>query len=325
MKISAIVPVYNSENYVGRCIESVLSQTYQDWELILVDDGSIDISLRILRDYEKKDCRIKVIHQDNKGPGMARNNGIKYATGEFVVFLDSDDYIDKDYFKLLNEKGKNSDVVFIDVLQVDFKLKVLKEEKMSIYQGLEKEEILRSQMTGKIPWGGVRKAVRLSLLKENNIEYTSHKIGEEALYSFRVLYIAKSIAFISEKPVYYYVNHENSQSKLKVSDPWGKVVESLKKYLKEENLYEKFSETINAFNITALVISLDRIEKMYKGNKKKDIINERIRYFNKIYDNTVGIDKKNMDIKAKIFIPFIMRKKYFVILLCSKIKDIITK
>ena len=75
--ISAIVPVYNTESLVGRCIDSVIAQTYLDWEMILVDDGSTDGSLNVLKSYEAKDSRIKVIHQDNAGPGPARNKGIQ--------------------------------------------------------------------------------------------------------------------------------------------------------------------------------------------------------------------------------------------------------
>ena len=96
MKISVIVPVYNAERYLPRCIESILSQTYSDWQLVLVDDGSKDMSLKMCMSFAQKDKRILVIHQENAGAGAARNTGLSRAQGDYIVFIDSDDYVDKD-------------------------------------------------------------------------------------------------------------------------------------------------------------------------------------------------------------------------------------
>lgn len=150
--ISVIVPAYNSEMFIGKCIDSVLEQTYSNWELIAVDDGSRDNTFGILKKYAEVDSRIRVIHQENQGPGIARNTGIAEAKGNYVVFIDSDDYIEKDYFLLLS--NHNEDVVFINVRNVDKDGHVLKEEYMSKNMQLTKDVILRRQMTGKIDWGG---------------------------------------------------------------------------------------------------------------------------------------------------------------------------
>ena len=150
-KISVIVPVYNAEHYVGRCIESVLDQTYCDWQMILVDDGSEDKSLEICQKYADMDKRINVIHQENAGPGIARNTGINEAVGQYIVFIDSDDYIEKEYFQLLSEHDE--DVVFINVRNVDEEGRVVKEDFMAKNKQLSKDTILRRQMTGKIDWG----------------------------------------------------------------------------------------------------------------------------------------------------------------------------
>lgn len=116
MKISVIVPVYNAANYIAMCIQSVQNQTFNSWELILIDDGSQDNSLEICQKYADEDDRISVIHQENAGPGIARNTGIAKALGNYVVFIDSDDYIEKDYFQLLSKHDE--DVVFINVRDV---------------------------------------------------------------------------------------------------------------------------------------------------------------------------------------------------------------
>ena len=150
--ISVVIPVYNSEKYVGKCIESVMAQSYTDWQLILVDDGSKDRSLEVCRQYADQDNRILVIHQENAGPGIARNTGITQVSGDYVVFIDSDDYIEPEYFRLLNQHDE--DVVFIDVNDINESNKVVRKEWMSTYKHLSKDSFLRCQMTGNIPWGG---------------------------------------------------------------------------------------------------------------------------------------------------------------------------
>lgn len=323
MKLSVIVPVYNAEKYLEKCILSVIHQSYNNWELILVDDGSKDSSSRIIDEYAMKDSRIITIHQQNAGPGNARNNGIQKATGDYVIFLDSDDYIDKDYFSLLVPKAEKADVVFIDVLQISPEGKVLSKELISTYKEWSKDKILRSQMTGKIPWGGVRKTVRRSILMDNNIKYTDHTVGEEALYSFRVVHTAKSVGFLDEKPVYYYVNHDGSQSKTIMDDPWGEVVDTIADYLKENGLYEEYKSTVNAFVITAAVISIDKINLNYNGIEKKKYLKKRINTFLQKYNRDAFVDKDSMNIKAKIFIPFITKGIVWPVVLSSNLKKII--
>lgn len=91
--VSIIVPIYNAEQYISKCIESILAQTYRDFELILVDDGSTDMCGKICDEYAKQDSRVHVIHQENKGVSAARNAGISLAKGEYIMFVDSDDFI----------------------------------------------------------------------------------------------------------------------------------------------------------------------------------------------------------------------------------------
>ena len=107
-RISVIIPVYNAEKYLERCVYSVINQTFKDLEIIMVDDGSKDESGRICDEIKSTDNRIKVIHQSNAGPGYARNSGLKIATGEYVSFLDSDDYLRLDAYEKLNETIKNT-------------------------------------------------------------------------------------------------------------------------------------------------------------------------------------------------------------------------
>ena len=99
--LSIIVPIYNGERYLRKCIDSILSQTYTDFELILVDDGSKDSSLEICREYEKNDSRVVVFHKENAGLVAARKSGVSIAKGEYIGFVDCDDYIDDDMYSQL--------------------------------------------------------------------------------------------------------------------------------------------------------------------------------------------------------------------------------
>ena len=112
-KVSVIIPVYNVEKYLSECLDSVVNQTLKDIEIICVNDGSLDGSAEILEEYAQKDNRIKVITQENRGVSEARNSGLKIASGEYIAFLDSDDYIDLKFFEQLYKRGieSNSDVV----------------------------------------------------------------------------------------------------------------------------------------------------------------------------------------------------------------------
>ena len=109
IKVSVIVPVYNTQDYLNECIDSVLNQSLADFELICIDDGSTDASLEILKDYEKKDNRIQVFSQKNSGLAASRNAGLNVAQGEYVLFLDSDDYLKSDTLeKLYNQAIENN-------------------------------------------------------------------------------------------------------------------------------------------------------------------------------------------------------------------------
>ena len=113
-KVSVILPVYNVSDYLRQCMDSIVGQTLKDIEIICVDDGSTDDSLAILKEYEAKDQRVKVIQQANAGAGAARNKGLEIATGEYLSFLDSDDFVDVNMYEqlYLKAKAKDIDVVY---------------------------------------------------------------------------------------------------------------------------------------------------------------------------------------------------------------------
>lgn len=323
MKFSIIVPVYNAEKYLNRCNINILSQTYQNWELIYVDDGSVDNSWKIIQTMSANDARIKGIHQENGGPGSARNFGIENSTGDYIVFVDVDDVIDHEYLQLLKPIAYDNDIVFIDVNQIDLQGKVLREEKMSVYSNLSKEMFFRQMMTGRIPWGGVRKSVRRQYIQKYNIRFSNLKVGEEALFSIKTLLYTDKIGFLSERCVYMYEQHDNSQSNVHLEDPWGGTFEVIKDFLSSNNIYKKYADTLNAFNVSSTIVSFDRIAQYCSGTERKRKIKERFNIYKQRMDPNYKIDYKSLPVKAYIFIPCLSCGITFPVVLASQIKKII--
>ena len=322
-KIIVIIPVYNAEKSIQRCVESVINQKYKKWEMILVDDGSKDGSLKLLREYEKIDKRINVLSQKNQGAGAARNNALNYITekkyhDKYVVFIDSDDYIENNYF---NELSKHTeDLVFIDILQRDVNGKIIKKELMSNNSNNDKDTILRRQMTGYISWGGWRKAIKSNIILDNHIRYSECKIGEECIYSFQILDNAKSIGFISI-PVYNYILHDDSLSASKDDDPWGPASDIMKEKLKDTMQYDKYANTINTFLLTATVVSLDRLYKNYSYADYKNKAIDRIKQYKEKVDLEKGFDIINMDNRVRLMKPLIDLKMVKLIHFICKLKN----
>ena len=152
-KISVIVPVYNVENYIDRCINSIINQTFEDLEIILVDDKSPDGSPQKCDEWGKQDGRIKVIHKSrNEGLGFARNTGLEYAMGEYVTFVDSDDWIDLNMYSDLYSlcKQYNADIIYSGLKRINAKgeISLLPHiDKFTVYEGNEISSILMFDTT----------------------------------------------------------------------------------------------------------------------------------------------------------------------------------
>ena len=197
-KLSIIIPVYNVKGLIDRCIQSVLSQTFRDYELILIDDGSSDGSAEKCDNYERKDDRVRVIHQKNSGQSYARNVGIKMAKGEFVGFVDSDDYIEPlMYESMLESAEKNdADIVVCKLQLVEPTGKIIKVvgyDDTHVFNKLEAtREILKDDMIPSFP---VNKIYKRHLFKD--IEFPIGRIFEDTATIYKLFYKSDKVVTIS--------------------------------------------------------------------------------------------------------------------------------
>ena len=206
--ISIIVPIFNMEWCMQKCIDSILAQTFENFECLLIDDGSTDRSPAICDEYAQKDARIKVYHKPNGGLSDARNYGLERALGEYTIFADPDDWVDAEGLDQLYEKAKktNADMVMCDIYYNDpHRQRYRKQEPTS----LEHLDVLKDLITGKVYGFTVTKLIKRCLYQKNNINYPQGMYGCEDQYTMcKLLKNDIKIAYI---PIafYHYMHYGN--------------------------------------------------------------------------------------------------------------------
>lgn len=192
--ISVIMPVYNAERYLSQSIDSVLNQTYQNWELILIDDGSSDSSGSLCDEYQKSDKRIKVIHKNNGGVSSARNRGINEAKGDLLTFIDSDDIILTTYLEELEKKSEvDLTICGFSIMNGESFIPELKDFMLS-KNPLSLNEIINNPYYCDTPWC---KLFKVTIIKENNIRFDEKiKLAEDTLFCYDYLLHCRSVAII---------------------------------------------------------------------------------------------------------------------------------
>ncbi|MDX4035814.1 glycosyltransferase, partial [Aliarcobacter skirrowii] len=293
IKVSVIIPVYNAQNYLNRCLDSVLNQTLKELEIIAVNDGSTDDSLNMLNRYKIQDNRIKIIDQKNCGTGIARNNGIKIAKGEYIAFVDADDtieetMIEKLYKKILQEQ---SDIVVCNINRVDPKLG--KKISTRAYSDMDKATFFNYILSfkyGSFVWA---KLYKKSLFLNNNILFPSKlKHNEDNATFFKFVYYAKKISFLKEY-LYNWMIVENSKSE-NISkerlDSINSVLTIRYNFLKKHNIYNIYD---NDFLVGMLKLLELRIQNVLILNTK-----ELVNYITEIIIKLDFFTKINL-LKAK--------------------------
>ena len=283
-QISVIVPVYNVEKYLTQCIESILSQTYQEFELLLIDDGSEDNSGSICDHYSNIDSRVHVFHKENGGVSSARNMGIEHAKGEWVCFVDSDDWIDKDTFEYITGLWNGA-----DFLQFGYRRtggtaseysyvpsKVLRYS-TSVYCT---KRIYHSAICGYL--------LKLNIIKKYKISFPNHiKYGEDQAFILKTL-ICSSEIVILDRHFYNYRDREGSAMHASESISMGKdhllVIEDLLLFIEHNriNLPPLYLSLFRTFVMSFFWISVRSIKSVF------DIVNIKRIYSNFLKSNNLS-------------------------------------
>ncbi len=209
-KISVIIPVYNSENYLEKCLDSVINQTLDDVEIIVVNDGSPDNSQEIIDRYKSNyPSKIKAIYQENHGQAAARNNGIQYATGEYIAFVDSDDYLELDAYEKAYSLAKenDSDIVCFGFFEVNGETRKAIDYTVFPVPKNDVRYILNETSPS-------NKLIKRNIWSENNIRFTENRIYEDLELIPQLALYTKKIVFMNDN-LYNYVIHSGSTMRQK--------------------------------------------------------------------------------------------------------------
>lgn len=296
--ISVIVPVYNVEKYIDRCIESITNQSYENLEILLINDGSTDYSEEICRKWEKIDSRIKVFSKENGGLSDARNFGLDICTGDFIAFVDSDDFINKDMFKIMLNLSKEtlSDIVQCEFLKFKDEngiINKMEEYTIKEFTNIEaienhyKEEL---QISTVVAWSKLYKRKLF-----NEIRFPKGKLHEDEFTTYKLLYKANKVVYTNQK-LYYYRQTVNSIMNRRYNIKRLDLLEALRERLlfidkiNNESLYN-----IALINYYVILIFAYNSYKKYNSNDKstlKRVRNESKKIFKELKSKRI-IEKNN--------------------------------
>lgn len=247
-KLSVIIPIYNVENYLEKCLDSVCNQSLRDIEIICINDGSTDNSLNILKDYASKDPRIKIISKENSGQATARNLGIKEAQGEYIAFVDADDFIEHDMFEKLYSKAKNNnlDIAMCKIATYDNQTGEIKNNvwyyMLGVFRDFEKEFFTHNDtknFTCNIAVTPYNKIYKTTLIKDNNILFPEGLIFEDEKFFFDVYLRAQKVSIVDEFLYYYRINRKGSTVDISKENDYSDII------LISKQIRETFKQTGN--------------------------------------------------------------------------------
>lgn len=324
--VSVIIPVYNVEKYLPKCLESVTAQTYANLEIICVNDSSPDNSSAILEEYAKKDGRIIIINQENTGLSGARNTGIRAASGEYIVFVDSDDWIDAETVETAVSKAENADTVMWGYVR-EFADKSLEKkifdsdrsfdekETRELHRrlaGLTGEELQNPENTDALvtAWG---KLYTAAIIKENNLQFVDTKIigTEDLLFNMHYFCFAKRCFFIDKPFNHYRKDNETSLTrkyKSKLFSQWSELYKRIRNCIDENGLGEDFHKALDN-RICLSMIGLGLNELCNDESHSKRIKNLKSILSSEQYKKAFsGLDFKYFPIHWKLFFRFCKKR-----------------
>lgn len=286
-EISVIVPVYKVEPYIHKCVDSILAQTFTDYELILVDDGSPDTCGNICDEYAQKDARIHVIHKENGGLSDARNAGMKIACGEYVIFIDSDDYIDADMLSYLYEnlKKADADMATCGIYEVYAdRIEKQEEEPDFVCSG---EEAFRCILRGHTIRGEIwNKLIKRSCISD--LEFPKGKLYEDIFYTVDMMQRIKKVA-VGTKPKYYYLHRSDSITGKAYRPKLFDIIDGYtKNYQVVQHAFPKLEEEAECLWIWSRFIVLDKmlLEENYRSiDRFEELVTFIKQHFRRIIKN----------------------------------------
>lgn len=286
--ISIIVPVYNTEKYLDRCIESIINQTYKELEIILVDDASPDNCPKMCDEWAKKDKRIKVIHIENKGVANARNQGLKIATGSYVGFVDSDDYIEPEmYERLINELNETKCDIAVCGFQVN-----TEDKGDSFTRIISSDEALKKVVTGDYKFGVLwNKLYKKQVL--SGVTMPPLVCCEDMVYNYYAFKNAENIVELNTK-LYHYIKNEESTTNKNFNYGAFDAIKSKEIILadcgqnKELTKYAIYGYILSSYAVLNRVISTQKFIELYDELRKGILQFKKYILFSKLYN---GRDK----------------------------------
>ena len=313
--ISIIVPVYNVEKYLDKCINSLINQSYKNLEIILIDDGSNDNSREICDEYALEDNRIKVIHKENEGLSATRNLGIDISKGDYIIFIDSDDWVNKDIIsKLLNLiKKYNSDIAVCDYSLAYDENEHIEKEKIyeKNFSSIDALKDLYERTGGVIKSISCCKLYKRKLFKD--IVFPVGKIHEDEFVTYKLLYKAKRISYINEK-LYYYRQRANSIMHSKVDE---KCLDALQAFEERLNFIKNNIEDEEVYNLTAKAYYVLILNRYYILTKYCEYKEKYLDYLRKKAKNFYKKNKAILRWPLKlqiIYTSFIFNPKIYIMI-----------
>ena len=334
IKISIIIPVYGVEKYISRCLNSVINQTLKDIEIIIVNDGTKDNSVKICEEFMDKDKRISLYNKKNEGLGLTRNYGLLKAKGEYIAFLDSDDYIDDDFYEKLYNSAKkyNADASFTNykIVNRDNKIWIdnrsnipFKEECMDskwvLFNMLKvPTKFSKKRFLGMSVWRSIYKK---EIIEKNNIKFVSEReyISEDIFFNMDFLFNSNKISFI-DNTYYYYCENDNSLTRRYTED----------KFIKNKKMHNRLIEKTKEMGIygdVSIGINnsfLDRVRWCIKEEFYNNYNNSYVKVKEILNDSDVifSVNKKSKEgIRKNIFDYFIKNKNIKMLSLMCNIRN----
>jgi len=295
-KVSVIVPFYNVEKYIEKCLETLVNQTLQEIEIILVNDGSKDNSEKIAKQFQEKySNKVKYFEKSNGGLGDARNFGINYATGEYIAFLDSDDYVEPTMYEEMYEKAKQEDA---DMVECDFwwEYPNRKREDIGLEYSNPKEMLYKSRV---VAWN---KLIKTEIYKNHpDARFAVGLRYEDVEGFYKVMPYIKNVAYV-RKCFIHYIQRQGSISNTqnKRNEDIFVVLDNVINYYKKNNLFDEFKDELEYIYARYLLCSsFLRIVKIKDKSIKKELLNKTWENLNKKFPDWKKnkILKKNKNMK----------------------------